>query len=81
MALARPSEDREYMVKGDVLLLTNFPNSTLDSTAIRSGDFCSKMAKDHLNQIVNNHFFIETDYRPRTQQRCYSSSRTESLET
>lgn len=63
VSLTRPSEDREYTTKGDILFAHHF-DSFAWSAGVRSGENCSAAAEDYLNHVVNNHYYMGHGLQP-----------------
>lgn len=64
MTLTTPIEDALYSRKGDVILRYNLDYISSWSSEVRSGENCSLSAEDHLNHVVNNHFFMGSGMQP-----------------
>lgn len=64
MTLTTPIEDALYSRRGDVILRYNLDYISSWSSQVRSGQNCSLSAEDHLNHVVNNHYFMGSGMQP-----------------
>lgn len=63
MTLVTPTADQYYTPKGHVIFPYNF-NKFDWTSGTRSGANCSDAAEDHLNHVVNNHYYVEYGLQP-----------------
>lgn len=64
MTLTTPMDDAMHSQKGDVALRYNLAINDSWSAEQRKGENCSLSAEDHLNHVMNNHYFMDNAIQP-----------------